>query len=130
MLRLGKTRPLPVHSIFGSIGARKDFILVCLHPPRSPTRKAVCRSSGKYQARRLPGLHPEYNATASDNVSSRTSKRGITSRLTGAGSLLPPVYSEAWAKGISRTPFSSLRDAAHDKHAGQKTNVVSQKEIK
>ncbi|GFV88623.1 hypothetical protein TNCV_1244331 [Trichonephila clavipes] len=33
------------------------------------------------------------------NVSSGTPKRGITSRLTGAGSLLPPVYSEAWAKG-------------------------------
>ncbi|GFV72551.1 hypothetical protein TNCV_4084511 [Trichonephila clavipes] len=44
-------------------------------------------------------------------------KRIITSRLTGAGSLLSPVYSEAWAKekaqGIPRTPFSSLRDAAH-----------------
>ncbi|GFV72986.1 hypothetical protein TNCV_1734541 [Trichonephila clavipes] len=45
----------------------------------------------------------------------------ITSRLTGAGSLLPPVYSEAWAKEnakvIPRTPFSSLRDAAHCKRA-------------
>ncbi|GFV44185.1 hypothetical protein TNCV_1825521 [Trichonephila clavipes] len=29
----------------------------------------------------------------------------------------PPVYSEAWAKGIPRTPFSSLRDAAYGKHA-------------
>ncbi|GFV06954.1 hypothetical protein TNCV_2917141 [Trichonephila clavipes] len=25
----------------------KIFILACLHPPRSPTREAVCRSSGK-----------------------------------------------------------------------------------
>ncbi|GFW88972.1 hypothetical protein TNCV_2684061 [Trichonephila clavipes] len=39
--------PLPGHSIFGSIGARKNFILACLHPPRSPAREAMCRSSGK-----------------------------------------------------------------------------------
>ncbi|GFV94053.1 hypothetical protein TNCV_3357001 [Trichonephila clavipes] len=31
-----------------------------------------------------------------------TPKRGTTSRLTGAGSLLPPVYSEAWAKGTDK----------------------------
>ncbi|GFT51119.1 hypothetical protein TNCV_4817201 [Trichonephila clavipes] len=61
---------------------------------------------------------------------SETPKRGTTSRLTLAGSLLPPVYSEAWAKGNPRTPFSSLRDAAHGKHAGRKTNSVSQKQIK
>ncbi|GFU64485.1 hypothetical protein TNCV_2526001 [Trichonephila clavipes] len=30
---------------------------------------------------------------------------------------------------IPRTPFFSLRDAAHGKHAGRKTNVVSQKQI-
>ncbi|GFV62516.1 uncharacterized protein TNCV_3866971 [Trichonephila clavipes] len=41
------------------------FILAYLHPPRSPTREAVCRSSGKYQARRLPGVYPEYSTTAS-----------------------------------------------------------------
>ncbi|GFT30507.1 hypothetical protein TNCV_2377861 [Trichonephila clavipes] len=33
-----------------------------------------------------------------DYQSSGTPKRGTTSRLTGAGSLLPPVYSDAWAK--------------------------------
>ncbi|GFX64718.1 hypothetical protein TNCV_4681931 [Trichonephila clavipes] len=33
------------------------------------------------------------------SVSSGTPKRGTNSRLTGAGSLLPPLYSEAWAKG-------------------------------
>ncbi|GFY04684.1 hypothetical protein TNCV_419401 [Trichonephila clavipes] len=32
-------------------------------------------------------------------VSSGTPKKGTTSRLTGAGSLLPPVYSEVRAKG-------------------------------
>ncbi|GFS95745.1 hypothetical protein TNCV_251281 [Trichonephila clavipes] len=52
-------------------------------------------------------------------------KRDTTCRLTGAGSLQPPVYSEVWAKGIPRTPFSSLWDAAHGKHEGQKTNVVA-----
>ncbi|GFW90025.1 putative transposase-like protein [Trichonephila clavipes] len=49
----------------------KNFILACLHPPRSPTREAVCRSSGKNQAQRLPGVHPEYNATASGRGSNR-----------------------------------------------------------
>ncbi|GFW41928.1 hypothetical protein TNCV_6371 [Trichonephila clavipes] len=70
-------------------------------------------------------------------------------RVAGAGSLLPPVYSEEWVKenaevspdhhsspygrsvgqrerkGIPRTPFSSLRDAAHGQHAGWQTNGVS-----
>ncbi|GFW34596.1 hypothetical protein TNCV_952241 [Trichonephila clavipes] len=41
------------------------FVLACLHPPQSPTREAVCRSSDKYQARRLPGVHPEHSTTAS-----------------------------------------------------------------
>ncbi|GFS65589.1 hypothetical protein TNCV_2030821 [Trichonephila clavipes] len=35
----------------------------------------------------------------------------ITSRLTGAGSLLPPVYGEAWAKGhATGTPDSTFPD--------------------
>ncbi|GFV45277.1 hypothetical protein TNCV_5087571 [Trichonephila clavipes] len=111
MLWLGKTRPLPGHSSIGSIKTRTQL------------RSAL-------------------------NLSSGTPKRGTTSRLTGASSLLPPVYSEAWAKGnaevsqghqsppygrsvdqrIPRTPFSSsLRDAAHGKHEGRKTNGVSEK---
>ncbi|GFT03516.1 hypothetical protein TNCV_2986421 [Trichonephila clavipes] len=37
----------------------------------------------------------------------------ITSRLTGAGSLLPPVYGEAWAKGhATGTPDSTFPEAA------------------
>ncbi|GFT30925.1 hypothetical protein TNCV_1683031 [Trichonephila clavipes] len=100
MLMLGKIRPLPRHKISGSMKREIVFILECLHPPRSPTREAVCRSSSKYQARRLPEIHPDYSTTASGcSVSSGTPKRGTTSRLTGAGSLLPPLYSEAWAKG-------------------------------
>ncbi|GFX96334.1 hypothetical protein TNCV_2292221 [Trichonephila clavipes] len=46
----------------------------------------------------------------------------ITSRLTGAGSLLPPVYGEAWAKGhATGTPDSTFPGTgrAHGKHAGQ-----------
>ncbi|GFU78340.1 hypothetical protein TNCV_528831 [Trichonephila clavipes] len=53
-LMLGKTRPLPGHKISGCMKSEIVFILECLHPPRSPTREAVCGSSGKYQARRLP----------------------------------------------------------------------------
>ncbi|GFX75403.1 hypothetical protein TNCV_2546741 [Trichonephila clavipes] len=59
MVRLGETRPLPGPSSIGSIKVKYNFILACLHPPRSPTREAVCRSSDKYQARRLPGVHPD-----------------------------------------------------------------------
>ncbi|GFW40773.1 hypothetical protein TNCV_4528621 [Trichonephila clavipes] len=33
-------------------------------------------------------------------------------------------------QSILRTPFSSLRDAAHGKHAGRKTNVVNRTQIK
>ncbi|GFT84075.1 hypothetical protein TNCV_1149521 [Trichonephila clavipes] len=33
----------------------------------------------------------------------------ITSRLTGAGSFMPPIYGEAWAKGhATRTPDSTF----------------------
>ncbi|GFT05194.1 hypothetical protein TNCV_122561 [Trichonephila clavipes] len=82
MLMLGKTRPLPGHKISGSMKSEIVFILECLYPPRSPTREAVCRSSGKYQARRLPEVHPEYSTTVS-----------------GRGS-----------NGERRPPFSSLRE--------------------
>ncbi|GFX99830.1 hypothetical protein TNCV_258691 [Trichonephila clavipes] len=41
-----------------------DFILASFHSPQSPKKEAVCRSSGKKQARRLPGVHPEYSAKA------------------------------------------------------------------
>ncbi|GFX65959.1 hypothetical protein TNCV_13801 [Trichonephila clavipes] len=53
--------------------------------------------------------------TCSISPTAMSPKRLITSRLTGAGSLLSPVYNEAWAKGnekgIPRASFSSLRDA-------------------
>ncbi|GFW01650.1 hypothetical protein TNCV_4085651 [Trichonephila clavipes] len=97
--------------------------MACLYPPRSPTREAVCRSTANNQTRRLPKVHPEYSATASGrgsnppplicstNPTAMSPKRLITSRLTEAGSLLPPVCSEAWAKGNAKVSplFSSLR---------------------
>ncbi|GFY21124.1 hypothetical protein TNCV_3991681 [Trichonephila clavipes] len=110
MFRLGKTRPLSGYSSIGSISTRKH--LRSGVPP--PTTESNKRGS-------VPVIC---------NVSSGTPKRGITSRLTGAGSLLPEVYSEAWVKFISRTPFSSLRNAAHGKQAGWLTNGVNRTQIK
>ncbi|GFV82514.1 hypothetical protein TNCV_3983041 [Trichonephila clavipes] len=51
------------------------------------------------RVRHLIGKRYCTNRTA---VSLRGHQRGTTSRLTGAGSLLPPVYSEAWAKGNAK----------------------------
>ncbi|GFT51000.1 hypothetical protein TNCV_2585961 [Trichonephila clavipes] len=146
MCKLSKTRPLTGHSSIGSINTCRK-----LHPGVPPLTTESNKGGSvpviwQNQARRLPEVHPEsivlqhqgedptgkpdtpyLQHYTYSNVSSRTPKTGITSRLTGAGSLLPPVYSEAWAKGIPRTPFSSLRDAAHGKHAGLLTNGVSRK---
>ncbi|GFU58196.1 hypothetical protein TNCV_697071 [Trichonephila clavipes] len=121
MLRVGKTRPLPGHSIFGSIGARKTLSW------RASTHHGV--QQGRQCAGHLakPGTALTWTLTHNSSVSSGTPKRGTTSRLTGAGSLLPPVYNEAWAKGIPRTPFSSLRDAAHGKHADRYTRALWQR---
>ncbi|GFW25088.1 hypothetical protein TNCV_3155911 [Trichonephila clavipes] len=112
---LGKTRPLPGHSSIGSINTRTEF------HPGVPTPTTESNKGGSVPVIRQKTRHGAYV----NSVSSETPKRGTTSRLTGVGSLLLPVYSEAWAKGNPRTPFSSLRDAAHGKHAGRKTNVVS-----
>ncbi|GFW63091.1 hypothetical protein TNCV_4454391 [Trichonephila clavipes] len=70
-LIMDKTWPLAGHSCIESISAKNNFVLAFLHPPRSPTREAVCQSSGKNQARRLPGVHPEYGTTASGRESNR-----------------------------------------------------------
>ncbi|GFV80724.1 hypothetical protein TNCV_4618861 [Trichonephila clavipes] len=145
---VGKTRPLPGHSSIGSICTRKHF-RPGVHPLTTESNKGGSVSViWQIPARRLPGVHPEYSAAASGRGSNGytghslsaaltqqqclfgDTEEGTTSRLTGAGSLLPPVYSEAWAKGIPRTPFSSLRDTEHGKHVGRKTNAVSQKQIK
>ncbi|GFW75937.1 hypothetical protein TNCV_3247021, partial [Trichonephila clavipes] len=93
-----------------------NFILACLHPPWSPTREAVCRSSGKTRhgayLKHTQNImlqhqgedptwsrptHPLSAALTLQQCLSGDSKRGTTSRLTG-GSLLPPVYSEAWGQ--------------------------------
>ncbi|GFU13321.1 hypothetical protein TNCV_3843251 [Trichonephila clavipes] len=49
-----------------------------------------------------PGVPPPTTEFNKGNVSPGIPKKGITSRLSGAGSLLPPVYSEAWAKDGKR----------------------------
>ncbi|GFX29715.1 hypothetical protein TNCV_2750491 [Trichonephila clavipes] len=72
MLLLGKTRPLHGHKISGYMKREMVYILKCLHPPRSTTREAVFRSSGKYQAQRLPEVHPEYRTTVSERGSNRS----------------------------------------------------------
>ncbi|GFX19432.1 retrovirus-related Pol polyprotein from transposon 412 [Trichonephila clavipes] len=102
MLMLGKTRPLPGHKISGFMKSEICFILECLHPPRSPTREAVCRSSGKYQARRLPEVHSEYSTTESGRGSNG-------SGLTPATRLQRSV-SQRERRGIPRPPISSKRE--------------------
>ncbi|GFX60667.1 uncharacterized protein TNCV_4917171 [Trichonephila clavipes] len=51
-------------------------------PPRSPTREAVCRSPGTNQARRLPGVHPEYSTTAPGRGSNGYIRRTLSAALT------------------------------------------------
>ncbi|GFX23293.1 hypothetical protein TNCV_1558921 [Trichonephila clavipes] len=63
MLRVGKTRPLPGNSIFGSIDERKTSSW------RASTHHGVqqgrqCAGHLENQARRFPGIHPEYSDTA------------------------------------------------------------------
>ncbi|GFV56005.1 hypothetical protein TNCV_2729091 [Trichonephila clavipes] len=54
-----------------------DFVLACIHPPERPTREAVCCSSGKDQARCLPGVHPEHSTTSSGRGSNGGKKELI-----------------------------------------------------
>ncbi|GFY33339.1 hypothetical protein TNCV_1897911 [Trichonephila clavipes] len=65
MCRLGNTRPLPGHISIGSINTRKN-----LHPGVSPPTTESNKGGSvpviwQNQARRLPEVHPDYNATAS-----------------------------------------------------------------
>ncbi|GFT50095.1 retrovirus-related Pol polyprotein from type-1 retrotransposable element R2 [Trichonephila clavipes] len=63
--------------------------------------EAARRSSDMRQARHLPQRWYWKPVVESAEL--------ITSRLTGAGSLLPPVYGEAWAKGhATGTPDSTF----------------------
>ncbi|GFV45648.1 hypothetical protein TNCV_2794741 [Trichonephila clavipes] len=111
----------------------------------SPTREAVCRPSGKNEARRLPGVHPEYNATASKRGSNRVNPPSLIcstaqqclfgdteerynqpidrSELIPASHLQRSV-GQRERKGIPRTSFSSLRDTTPGKHAGWKLTLL------
>ncbi|GFX57329.1 hypothetical protein TNCV_3914921 [Trichonephila clavipes] len=119
---VGKTRPLPGHSSIGFISTKHNFVLACLHPLRSPTREAVCRSSDKYQARRLPGVHPEYSTAASGRGSNgsgreKNKKRNFMTRervenregSLGYPGFVKPVFTKdskpPWKKeNITRAP--------------------------
>ncbi|GFT57951.1 hypothetical protein TNCV_2768591 [Trichonephila clavipes] len=141
MLRVGNTRSLLGHSSIGSISAKKNSSW------RASTHHGVQqgRQCAGHLANTRHGAYLEYT----QNIMLQHQGEGPT----GAGLLLPPVYSEAWAKGNAevslshqsppngrsvgkgnakdpRTQFSFLRDAAHGKHASWKANVVSQKQMK
>ncbi|GFV25551.1 hypothetical protein TNCV_778221 [Trichonephila clavipes] len=62
-----------------------------------------------------------------NNISPGTPKKGITSRLTGAGSLLPPVYSKTGAKGVDG--FNGAPDLRRDlnllsEHLGNSIEIL------
>ncbi|GFT29393.1 hypothetical protein TNCV_757491 [Trichonephila clavipes] len=103
MLMLGKIRPLPGHKISGSMKIDMVFILECLYPPRSPTREAVCRSSGKYQARRLP------EQCLFGDTEERYHQPIDRSGLTPATRLQRSV-GQRERRGIPRPPISSKRE--------------------
>ncbi|GFY32573.1 hypothetical protein TNCV_673281 [Trichonephila clavipes] len=75
MFMLGKTRPLPGHSSIGSISTRKK-----LHPGVPPPTTESSKGGSvpaiwQNQARRLPGVHPEYSDTASGSLFGDTEER-------------------------------------------------------
>ncbi|GFT36089.1 hypothetical protein TNCV_4179021 [Trichonephila clavipes] len=135
--------------LLGSMSVFFVFIPVRLHPPWSPTRGAR-RSSDMRQARHLPQrwywsivvqvrdvIRQFTQGTPNCNTNPKATVFGIpkepvlesaqliTSRLTGAGSLLPPSTEKHGPKGTQQepqTPLSPVRVAAHGKHAGQTQN--------
>ncbi|GFV05085.1 hypothetical protein TNCV_222991 [Trichonephila clavipes] len=62
-------------------------------------RHEVCECPNLWHLKQRRGFGMYGRILQLSSISSGTPKRGTTSRLTGADSLLPPVYSEAWAKG-------------------------------
>ncbi|GFX06666.1 hypothetical protein TNCV_382621 [Trichonephila clavipes] len=93
-----------------------NFILVCLHPPRSPTREAVCRSSGKTRhgaylkyTQNIMLQHQGEDPTGKPDTPLSAaltlqqclfgdSEERYHQPIDRSGLTLPPVYSEAWAK--------------------------------
>ncbi|GFX56001.1 uncharacterized protein TNCV_1953211 [Trichonephila clavipes] len=71
MLRLGNTRPLPGHSCIGSIRTR-TFLRFSVPPPTTESNKGdSVPASGKNQAWRLPGVHPELQLQGEDPTATR-----------------------------------------------------------
>ncbi|GFU69965.1 hypothetical protein TNCV_3980591 [Trichonephila clavipes] len=68
-------------------------------PPQSPTREAVCRSTGKNQERSLPGVHPGYSPIAPGTEKLKTCSCKEPSSLQ----LLAAPEKE---NAIKRVPFS------------------------
>ncbi|GFV59888.1 hypothetical protein TNCV_856091 [Trichonephila clavipes] len=136
MLKVDNTRPLPERISILSISVKQNFVLApSTHHEVQQGRQCAGQLTivrhGAYLeytqniVLQHQGEDPTGNPTTPylqhlsySSVSLGTPKRGTTSRLTGTSSLPPPVYSEAWAKGIPRTQFPFLRDAAHGKHVG------------
>ncbi|GFU60103.1 hypothetical protein TNCV_3144611 [Trichonephila clavipes] len=143
MLRvLGETRSLPRHSSIGSISAKTtSFWHASTHH-----RVQQGRQCAGHLAKTRHGAYLEYTHNIMLQHQGEDPK--------GGGSILSPVYSEASSKGntevspghysppfggsvgqrerkgIPRTPFFFLRDAAHGKHAGWETNGVRRKQIR
>ncbi|GFU68801.1 hypothetical protein TNCV_2576621 [Trichonephila clavipes] len=64
-LSLGNTRPLPWHSRLGSICVKKNLHSGVPPPTTESNKGGSVPVIWQNQARRLPEVHPEYNATAS-----------------------------------------------------------------
>ncbi|GFS95825.1 hypothetical protein TNCV_2259071 [Trichonephila clavipes] len=105
--------PVPGNGSIGSISTRENLRSGVPPPTTESNKGSSVPVIWQKQARRLSGVHPEYNATASGRGPNGYTRHQLsaaltlqqclfgdteestTSRLTGAGSLLPLVYSEA-----------------------------------
>ncbi|GFW31325.1 hypothetical protein TNCV_2579061 [Trichonephila clavipes] len=87
-----------------------DEVMISLHLPaldcslsnRRTSRESQLSTAGSLRMSEPLALKTSQrirNHLPYSSVSLGTPKRGTTSRLTRAGSLLSPIYSEAWAKG-------------------------------
>ncbi|GFX43882.1 hypothetical protein TNCV_4111611 [Trichonephila clavipes] len=73
--------------------------------------EAECRSSGKYQVRHLPGVHPRYSPTASGQGSKGSSRHPLSAALTLQQCLFGDIE-ERYHQPIDRsglTPASRLQ---------------------
>ncbi|GFU70753.1 hypothetical protein TNCV_493161 [Trichonephila clavipes] len=133
-LRIGHTRFTHRHLLFGERAPECPSCHYASTQHGAQQGEAARRSSDMRQARHLPqrwywsivlqvrdGIRQFTQGTPNCNTYPKATVFGIpkkpvletaeliTSRLTGAGSLLPPVYGEAWAIGhATGTPDSTF----------------------